>query len=135
MARTGTNKAANVKATDTHLTDSAHEEHANGLPSKAATVAIIGLGVALIEAELIPGMLLGIAAVLAPDLLPKIGRAIRPLVKGAVRAGYVVADRTRETVAEAGEHLQDIMAEVKSEAVPESGHAAPRKAAGHARAS
>jgi|SRR4051794_2528354 len=85
------------------------------LASKAATVAVIGLGVALIEAELIPGMLIGAAAVLAPSLLPKFGRGLRPLIKGAIRAGYALTERARETVAEASEQLQDIAAEVKSE--------------------
>ena len=114
MAKTETDKTPrSVKPANILLADK--EDQTGGLASKAATVAMIGLGVALIEVELIPGMLLGVAAVLAPNLLPKFGRALRPLVKGAVRAGYAMVARTRETVAEAGEHLQDIMAEVKSE--------------------
>ncbi|MDQ6707593.1 MAG: DUF5132 domain-containing protein [Acidobacteriota bacterium] len=80
-----------------------------------ATVAAVGIGVALIEAELIPGMLIGVAAMLAPNLLPRIGNALRPFVKGAVRAGYAVVEKTKETVGEASEHMQDIVAEVKSE--------------------
>ena len=86
-----------------------------GLGSKLATVAVIGVGVALIEVDLIPGMLIGIAAMLAPNLLPKLGTGLRPLIKGAVRAGYSLADKARETVAEASEQFQDIVAEVKSE--------------------
>lgn len=114
MAKTETDKTPrSVKPANILLADK--DDQADGLASKAATVAIIGLGIALIEVELIPGMLLGVAAVLAPTLFPKIGRAIRPLVKGAVRAGYAMAEKARETVAEAGEHLQDIVAEVKSE--------------------
>src|SRR5689334_3898496 len=85
------------------------------LTDKALTVAAVGVAAALIEVELIPGMLLGVAAMLAPNLLPKIGNGLRPLVKGAVRAGYNVASKARETVAEAGEQLQDIVAEVKAE--------------------
>jgi hypothetical protein len=85
------------------------------LGNKALTVAAVGVAAALIEVELIPGMLLGVAAMLMPNLLPRIGSGLRPLVKGAVRAGYGVADRARETIAEAGEQFQDIMAEVKSE--------------------
>jgi hypothetical protein len=88
-------------------------------------VAAIGIGVALIEAELIPGMLIGIAAMLAPNFLPKLGSGLRPLLKGAVRAGYALVDRTKETVAEASEQLQDIVAEVKSEQHPETAIAAP----------
>ena len=68
------------------------------LTDKALTVAAVGVAAALIEVELIPGMLLGVAAMLAPNLLPKIGNGLRPLVKGAVRAGYNVASKARETV-------------------------------------
>src|SRR4029077_8752322 len=88
----------------------------NTLASKVATVAVIGLGAALIEAELIPGMLIGAAAVLAPNFLPKLGNALKPLLKTTVKAGYAFASRTRETMAEAGEHFQDIVAEAKAEA-------------------
>jgi len=98
----------------TPLPVSAAEPEAT-MASKAATVAIIGLGVALIEAELIPGMIIGAAAILAPDLLPKIGRGLRPFLKGVMKAGYSLAERTRETMAEASEQLQDIAAEVKAE--------------------
>lgn len=83
--------------------------------NKALTVAAVGVAAALIEVELIPGMLIGVAAMLAPNLLPKVGNGLRPLIKGAVRAGYSVAERTKETFAEAGEQLQDIVAEVKAE--------------------
>jgi hypothetical protein len=91
------------------------EEAAATLGNKVATFAVVGLGAALIEAELIPGMLLGAAAMLMPDLVPKLGRALRPIVKQTVRAGYAVVDRTREAMAEAGEQFEDIVAEVKAE--------------------
>jgi hypothetical protein len=87
--------------------------------NKALTVAAVGVAAALIEVELIPGMLLGVAAMLAPNLLPKVGNGLRPLIKSAVRAGYSLADKTRETVAEAGEQFQDIVAEVKAEQQPD----------------
>jgi hypothetical protein len=85
------------------------------LTDKALTVAAVGVAAALIEVELIPGMLLGVAAMLAPNLLPKVGNALRPVVKSAVRAGYNVAAKTKESMAEASEQFQDIVAEVKSE--------------------
>lgn len=101
--------------TSTSLVPTQHKEESSELTSKLATVAAVGIGAALIEVELIPGMLLGVAAMLIPNLLPQLGNGIRPLVKGAVRAGYSVAERTKGTVAEASEHFQDIMAEVRSE--------------------
>ncbi len=91
------------------------------LGDKALTVAAVGVAAALIEVELIPGMLLGVAAMLVPGLLPKIGNGLRPLLKSAVRAGYNVTNKARETVAEAGEQYQDIVAEVKAEAQATAG--------------
>ena len=99
----------------------------NPLASKVATVAVVGLGLALIEVELIPGMLIGVAAMLAPDLLPRMGNALRPMLKGAVRAGYALAEKTRETVSEASEQFQDIVAEVRSEQGASAEPAPPHK--------
>jgi hypothetical protein len=87
----------------------------NILGSRLATVAAVGIVAALIEVELIPGMLLGIGAMLAPNLLNRLGSGLRPLVKGAVRAGYAVVEKAKETVAEASEQYHDIVAEVESE--------------------
>ncbi|HSU32942.1 MAG TPA: DUF5132 domain-containing protein [Bryobacteraceae bacterium] len=107
-------------------------EESNAMTSKLATVAAVGIGAALLEVELIPGMLLGVAAMLVPDLLPRLGNGIRPLVKGAVRAGYSVAERTKETVAEASEQLQDIVAEVRSEQNQPQTSQAPTSSSGEA---
>jgi hypothetical protein len=83
--------------------------------SRIATVAAIAVGAALIEVELIPGILIGIGAMLAPRFFPQLGNALRPLVKTVVRAGYALADKTKELAAETHEQFQDIVAEVKSE--------------------
>jgi len=90
-------------------------EENNDFNNRIATVAAIGIGAALIEVELIPGILIGIGAMLAPKLVPKLGTALRPLVKSAVRAGYALVDKGREMAAETSEQLQDIVAEVKAE--------------------
>jgi hypothetical protein len=81
------------------------------LGAKLATVATVGLAVALIEVEWIPGLLLGAAAIMAPDLLPAIRRGLRPIAKGVVRAGYYAKD----AVAGAGEQIQIVMNEVHGE--------------------
>ena len=60
-------------------------------------------------------MLIGIGAMLAPNLLKRVGSGLRPVVKGVVRAGYSFVEKTKETVAEASEQYQDIVAEVRSE--------------------
>jgi uncharacterized membrane protein len=50
-----------------------------------ATIGVIAAGVALFEAALIPGMVIGGAAVLAPKYLPKLRRRFLPPFKSAVR--------------------------------------------------
>jgi hypothetical protein len=43
----------------------------------AWTAAIVGVGAAIIQPELIPGMLLGAAVALAPRYLPNLARSVR----------------------------------------------------------
>ncbi len=91
--------------------------------SSTMTSAAVMLGAAaLIQPELIPGLILGAGIVLAsrwaPDLL---SGAVRPLLKNAVKLGYVAASRASEIAAEATEQFQDVVAEARSES-SESGH-------------
>lgn len=87
------------------------------------------MGVALIEVELIPGMLIGIAAMLAPRFLPGLGRSLRPVMKTAMRAGYATFEKTKEVIAEAGEQFQDVAAEARHEQEVAQGSSTPRKPA------
>ena len=48
----------------------------NDIVAKAATIAVVGVGVALISTELIPGMLIGLAAA----FLPGMGKKMKPLL-------------------------------------------------------
>lgn len=106
-------------------------EAPSSLGTQVATVAVVGVGVLLLEAELLPGLLLGAAAVLAPKLLPNLGNAMRPLMKTAIRAGYATAAKTREVLAEANEQIQDMAAEARAEqAAPET----PASPVSHAQA-
>lgn len=82
--------------------------------AKAATIAVVGVGVALISAELLPGMLIGVAAAFLPGIGPK----MRPFLKSTVKAGYTAVRKTREMMAEASEQMQDMLAEAKAEEVP-----------------
>jgi hypothetical protein len=91
--------------------------------TKVATVGLIGLGVALIEVSLIPGMIIGVAAALAPKYAPKLTEGLRPLFKSSVRGAYKFAQKTREAVAEAGEQVQDLMAEARLEEKQEASKA------------
>src|SRR5260370_15400485 len=70
------------------------------LTTKVATVGLIGLGVALFEASLIPGMIIGVAAALAPKYAPRLTDSLRPLFKSTVRGAYKGGQKTREAVAD-----------------------------------
>ena len=81
----------------------------------AATVGIVAVGVALFEVALLPGMAIGVAAMLAPKYVPKLGEALTPMFKSTVRGVYKFGQKTREMVAEAKEQVHDIVAEVHAE--------------------
>lgn len=80
-----------------------------------ATIGVVGVGVAMVEAALLPGVLLGVAAVAAPKYLPRLGSALVPVFRSTVRGVYKATQKTRELVAEAQEHVGDIVAEVEAE--------------------
>lgn len=81
----------------------------------AATVGIVAVGAALFEAALLPGIAIGVAAMLAPKYVPKVGTALTPMFRSSVRGAYKLGQRTREFVAEAKEQVHDIVAEVHAE--------------------
>jgi galactitol-specific phosphotransferase system IIC component len=63
-----------------------------------------------------PNVLVAVGVVvLAPVLLPVVGAVLRPVVKGAVKAGLTVKDMAVGFVAEAGEQVSDLVAEAKAE--------------------
>ena len=105
---------AKVPVAEQHLSTEAPATKQDELMGKVATVALIGLGVALIEVELIPGLILGAAAAFLPNLMP----SLRPAMKSTVRASYKFAQKTREVFAEASEQVQDMVAEAKMEQEP-----------------
>lgn len=86
----------------------------NEMVGKVATIAVIGVGAALISAELIPGIIIGVAAAFVPNL----GSKLRPFFKSAVKGAYAAARKTREMAAEASEQMQDMIAEAKADEVP-----------------
>jgi hypothetical protein len=113
---------------------SAHESHdtadvfvgdrSNEAVTTAATVGIVAVGAALFEVALLPGIALGVAAMLAPKYVPKMGAALAPMFKSTVRGAYKFGQKTREMVAEATEQVHDIVAEVHAEG--DAAKAAPK---------
>jgi Protein of unknown function (DUF5132) len=67
--------------------------------------ALVGVGVAWV----------------APTVLPAVGAALRPLAKGAITGGVMLYDTVKETIAEAGEQVSDMVGEVRAEVDEESG--------------
>lgn len=80
-----------------------------------ATVAVVGIGAAAFEAALLPGLVLGVAAMWLPQYFPKMGEAVNPLFRSTVRGVYKLGHKTREMMAEAHEQVHDIVAEVHAE--------------------
>jgi hypothetical protein len=95
------------------------------LVATAATVCVVGAGVLIFEAALLPGLVLGIATMMVPKFLPRMGTAMSPLVKSTVRGAYKMGQKTREMVAEMQEQVHDIVAEVDAEGEKKGQPAAP----------
>jgi hypothetical protein len=95
---------------------------------------------ALAESPAATGLAIGAGVLLlAPTLLPLIGRMVRPLAVGVIKTGMVVYNQTAATLREATE---DIVAEARAEldaqrqaaalAEPERRRSRPGPAEGHA---
>jgi hypothetical protein len=80
-----------------------------------ATVGVVAAGAVIFEAALLPGLLLGVAAALAPRYAPAMSSALGPLFRSTVRSAYKFGQKSREMFAEAQEHMSDIAAEVSAE--------------------
>jgi hypothetical protein len=91
------------------------DEDRGDMVATVATVAVVGVAAAAFEAALLPGIVLGVAAVAVPRYFPKIGAALNPLFRSTVRSAYKLGHKTREMMAEAQEQFHDIAAEVHAE--------------------
>jgi hypothetical protein len=104
-----------VEAAETETPESFENSDRSELVATAATVAVVGVGAAIFEAALLPGIVLGVAAMWAPKYFPRMGEALNPLFRSTVRGAYKLGNKTRELVAEAQEQVHDIVAEVHAE--------------------
>ena len=105
--------------------EDAEHEGQDELMATAATIGVVGAGVLIFEAALLPGLVLGIATMMVPKYLPKLGGALNPLMKSTVRGAYKMGQKTREMVAEMQEQVHDIVAEVDAEGEKKGQPAAP----------
>ena len=64
----------------------------------------------------VPTVLVGVgAALVAPVVVPALAAGMRPLAKAVLKGSIMVYDKGAEVLAEAGEQLSDLVAEVRSE--------------------
>ena len=104
---------------------SAASTDGNEFASNAATIGVVVVGAALLETALIPGIILGAAAALAPKYLPKLGDRLQPLFQTTVRGVYKLGRKARAAVGEVQENMSDIVAEVHAEEVAKASESAP----------
>jgi hypothetical protein len=109
--------------------EEAHDQENGGINKTVATVVVVAAGAALFEAALLPGLVLGVAAMAAPKYLPKLAGALAPVFKSTVRGTFKLAQKSKEAFAEAHEHVNDIVAEVRAEDADGTRAAKPRTAA------
>jgi hypothetical protein len=87
-----------------------------------------------LKGNVLTGLAIGIgAAVLAPAVLPVLASVAKPVAKAAIKGGLVLFEKGKETFAEMGEVVEDLVAEAKSElseAQEKAAAAAPEAAPG-----
>ncbi len=76
----------------------------------------------MIKNDTAKGVALGVgAALVAVAAIPAIITAGRPLARMAIKSGLLLLEKGREVMAEAGEGLEDLVAEVKAEMAEKRG--------------
>jgi len=75
------------------------DEVFEGFGSSWASSVLVGVGIALA----------------APIVVPGLAAGMRPLAKAVLKGGIMLYDKGVEMVAEAGEQLSDLVAEVRAE--------------------
>lgn len=69
-----------------------------------------------LKGNIITGLAIGIgASIFAPQVIPALAGVIKPIAKAAIKGSLILYEKSKETVAEVGEMMEDIVAEVKAE--------------------
>lgn len=83
----------------------------------------------IFKSNIVVGLTAGLAAtLLAPVVIPVVAMAARPLTKSLLKGGVIFYEKGRELLASAGEEMEDLIAEVRSELETEHGYAAQEQA-------
>jgi hypothetical protein len=68
------------------------------------------------KGNILGGLAIGIgASVVAPVVIPILATVAKPLTKAAIKGGFVLYEKGRETLAEVQEVVEDLVAESKAE--------------------
>ena len=92
------NPVEHVATTETEHIDR-DRENSSDVGATLATVAVVGIVAAAFEAALLPGIVLGVAAVWLPQHF--MGPALNPLFRTTVRGAYKIRQKTQEMMADA----------------------------------
>jgi len=71
------------------------DQENGGINKTLATVVVVAAGAALFEAALLPGLVLGVAAMAAPKYLPKLASSLAPVFKSTVRGTFKLAQKSK----------------------------------------
>ncbi len=68
------------------------------------------------KGNILGGLAIGIgASVVAPVVIPVLATVVKPLTKAAIKGGFLLYEKGKETLAEAQEVIEDLVAEAKAE--------------------
>jgi hypothetical protein len=82
----------------------------------AITVAAVGIGAAAFEAALLPGILLGVAAMWLPhDVRQAFSPLVKSTVRGVYRFGESTGERAKALIADIQQEVREVVAEVDAE--------------------
>lgn len=69
-----------------------------------------------LKGNILSGLAIGIgAAVLAPAVMPVVASIVKPLAKAAIKGGMILYEKGKETVAEVGEVVYNMIKDLHSE--------------------
>jgi hypothetical protein len=104
-------QSPNGAATEAEIAD----KQCSDAATTAAVVGVVAVGALIFEAALIPGMILGVGAMLVPKVLPRLGEGLQPAFRATVRGAYKAGRKASYAFAEAKEQVNDVVAEAKAE--------------------
>lgn len=73
------------------------------------------------KGNILTGLAIGVgSAILGPVVIPALAGVAKPLAKAAIKGGLALYDRSKETIAEVQEMVDDLVAEARAEAEAET---------------